>query len=86
MPYDVALAAVEEIRSLLPGGAAMAQFALRWILMEDAVGTVIPGAKNPLQAQANARASALPALDADTMAALRSIYTQRIAPHVHERW
>ncbi|KQV80609.1 aldo/keto reductase [Massilia sp. Root351] len=86
VPYEVALAAVEEIRSLLPGGVAMAQFALRWILMEDAVGTVIPGAKNPLQAQANARASALPALDADAMAALRSIYARRIAPHVHHRW
>ena len=86
VPYDVALAAVEEVRRLLPGGVQMAQFALRWILMEDAVGTVIPGAKNATQAQANARAGALPALDGDTMAALRAIYSQHIAPHVHDRW
>ena len=86
VPYDVALAAVEEVRRLLPGGVQMAQFALRWILMEDAVGTVIPGAKNAAQAQANARAGALPALDGDTMAALRAIYSQHIAPHVHDRW
>ena len=86
VPYDVALAAVEEVRRLLPGGVQMAQFALRWILMEDAVGTVIPGARNAAQAQANARAGALPALDGDTMAALRAIYSQHIAPHVHDRW
>ena len=86
VPYDVALAAVDEIRSLVPGGAAMAQFALRWILMEQAVSTVIPGAKNASQAQANSQASALPALAPETMAALREIYARRIAPYVHHGW
>jgi aryl-alcohol dehydrogenase-like predicted oxidoreductase len=86
VPYEVALAAVEEIRRLVPGDATMAQFALRWILMEDAVSTVIPGAKNASQAQSNARASALPALCADVMSELRRIYAERIAPHVHHLW
>lgn len=86
VPYEVALAAVEDIRRLVPGGATMAQLALRWILVEDAVSTVIPGAKNASQAQANARASALPALSADTMPELRRIYAERIAPHVHHLW
>ena len=86
VPYDVALAAVDEIRSLLPGGMEMAQFALRWILMEEAVSTVIPGAKNASQAHANGRASALPALDGESMSALREIYIRRIAPYVHHNW
>ena len=86
VPYDVALAAVDEIRSLLPGGVEMAQFALRWILMEEAVSTVIPGAKNASQAHANSRASALPALDGEGMSALREIYIRRIAPYVHHNW
>jgi aryl-alcohol dehydrogenase-like predicted oxidoreductase len=86
VPYEVALAAVEEIRRLVPGDATMAQFALRWILMEDAVSTVIPGAKNASQAQSNARASTLPALSADVMSELRRIYAERIAPHVHHLW
>jgi aryl-alcohol dehydrogenase-like predicted oxidoreductase len=86
VPYEVALAAVEEIRRLVPGDAAMAQFALRWILMEDAVSTVIPGAKNAAQAQANARAGALPALSGGTMSELRRLYAERIAPHVHQLW
>jgi aryl-alcohol dehydrogenase-like predicted oxidoreductase len=62
VPYDVALEVVEDIRKLVPANATMAEFALRWILMEDAVSTVIPGARNAAQAQANSRASALPAL------------------------
>jgi aryl-alcohol dehydrogenase-like predicted oxidoreductase len=86
VPYGVALAGVEEIRRLVPGDATMAQFALRWILMEDAVSTVIPGAKNASQAQSNARASTLPALSADVMSELRRIYAERIAPHVHHLW
>lgn len=86
VPYEVALEVVEEIRKLVPANATMAEFALRWILMEDAVSTVIPGARNAAQAQANARASALPAVPAETMDALREIYRNRIAQYVHHSW
>ncbi len=86
VPYDVALAAVEEVRSLVPQGVTMAQFALRWILMEAAVSVVIPGAKTPAQAISNAGADALPPLPAETMQALRDLYARVIAPHVHHRW
>ncbi len=86
VPYDVALEAVEELRPLVPQGATMAEFALRWILMEDAVTVVIPGAKSPAQAQANAKADALAALSPATMEKAREIYTRLIAPHVHASW
>src|SRR3989441_8238757 len=51
--YETGLQAVEELRSLVPQGATMAQFALRWILMFPEVTTAIPGAKNPQQAEDN---------------------------------
>lgn len=86
VPYDVALEVVEEIRRLVPQDFTMADFALRWILMEDAVSTVIPGARNAQQAQANSRASELPSLPPETMAALRDIYVRRIAQYVHHSW
>ena len=86
VPYEVALDVVEEIRRIVPQGLPMADFALRWILMEDAVSTVIPGARNAHQAQANSRASELPALSTDSMAALRDIYVRRIARYVHHSW
>jgi len=86
VPYEVALEAVEAIRPLVPAGTSMAAFALRWILMADAVSVVIPGAKSRVQAEANASASSLSALSTETMRALRSIYDEKIARHVHHRW
>lgn len=86
VPYDVALTAVEEIRALVPPGTTMAQLALRWILMNEAVSVVIPGARNREQAKANAAAGGQPPLSAETMERVDEIYRQFIAPHVHHRW
>jgi aryl-alcohol dehydrogenase-like predicted oxidoreductase len=86
VPYEAGLEAVEDIRRLVPAGAGMAAFALRWILMEEAVTVVIPGARNAEQARANAAAAELAPLSAETMAAAREIYARLIAPHVHQRW
>lgn len=86
VPYETGLAAVELLRPLVSGSATLAQFALKWILMHDAVSVVIPGAKTPEQARANAAASALPALDAGVMEAARAVYDEMIRPHVHASW
>jgi len=86
VPYDVALEAVDEVRALVPEGATMAAMALRWILMANAVSVVIPGAKTPEQAAQNAAADALGPLATDVMTAVREIYEDHIAPHVHHRW
>ncbi|MHC8491416.1 aldo/keto reductase [Thalassospira sp. SM2505] len=86
VPFDVALEAIEEIRRLVPDNITMAQFALRWILMEESVGVVIPGAKNAAQAAANAAASDVAPLSPEVIGELRKIYEQRIAPHVHHLW
>ncbi len=86
VPFDIALQAVEELRPLVPAGTTMAAFALRWILMADAISVVIPGAKNAAQSQANAAADALPPIDDVTMAKAREIYQRLIAPHVAHLW
>src|ERR1700677_3070718 len=80
--YKVALAAVEEIRALLPAGISMSQFALRWILMFDAITCAIPGGKRPSQGADNAGASDLPPLTPEIMAGIRKIYEARIHPLV----
>ena len=85
VPYDVGLQAVEALRKVA-GNTALAAFALRWILMFDAVTVAIPGAKNHEQAAGNASAAALPPLTDAQMAAVRDIYDQLIKPHVHQRW
>ena len=62
VPYETGLQAVEELKSLVPQGATLAQLALRWILMFDGVSTVIPGAKSPAQVEDNSAAADLPPL------------------------
>jgi aryl-alcohol dehydrogenase-like predicted oxidoreductase len=84
--YIKSLEAVERLRPLVPDGATMAQFALRWILMFDAVTCAIPGAKNREQAVDNAQAADLPPLSAETMAQIQTIYEEDIKDQVHQRW
>jgi len=84
--YATGLQAVEELRALVPEGMTMAQFALRWILMFDAVTCAIPGAKRPSQVEDNARASDSPPPDAETMRAVQKIYERRIRALVHHYW
>ncbi len=86
VPLNLALEAVKELRHVLPEGESMAQFALRWILMFDAVSCAIPGAKRPEQVEDNCDASDLPPLSPETLEAVERIYRERIAPHVHQRW
>jgi aryl-alcohol dehydrogenase-like predicted oxidoreductase len=84
--YSLGLEAVEEIRKLVPAGVSMSQFALRWILMFDAVTCAIPGGKRAEQVADNCRASDLPALTPETMAAIQRIYDDKIRPLVQNRW
>jgi aryl-alcohol dehydrogenase-like predicted oxidoreductase len=64
----------------------MPQFALRWILMFEAVTCAIPGAKRPEQVRENASAADLPPLTQETMAATGRIYDELIRQQVHHRW
>ncbi|MFS8101083.1 aldo/keto reductase [Lentzea alba] len=83
VPYEVGLEAVERLRPLVPEGATMAQFALRWIVDQPGVTVVIPGARNVSQAAANSGAAALEPVDGEAVAA---VYDELIRPHVHDRW
>jgi aryl-alcohol dehydrogenase-like predicted oxidoreductase len=84
--YDLGLQAVEEVSHVLPQGTSMSQFALRWILMFDAVSCAIPGGKRPEQVADNCRASDLPQLSDVAMAEVRRIYDEKIRRNVHQRW
>ena len=86
VPYEVGLEAVEKLRPLAPTGTTMAQLALRWILMFDAVTCAIPGAKNEQQARDNVAAASLPPIDDRSMTAVRAVYEEYIQPHVQEQW
>ena len=84
--YNVGLESVEEIRALVPAGVSMSQFALRWILMFDAVTCAIPGGKRAEQVADNCRASDLPPLTNEVMTEVRRVYDAKIRPLVQDRW
>ena len=83
---NAALGAVEGLNAMTPSGFTLTQFALRWILMFDAVTCAIPGAKRPDQVAQNCSASSLPAIDGDVMRSVRVIYDTYIRDLVHHRW
>jgi aryl-alcohol dehydrogenase-like predicted oxidoreductase len=84
--FNAGLEAVERLRGLVPSGVSMSQFALRWILMFDAVTCAIPGGKRPEQVADNCQSSDLPALSDATLTAVREIYDRKILPLVGTRW
>jgi aryl-alcohol dehydrogenase-like predicted oxidoreductase len=84
--FDTGVDAAREFAALLPAGLAPAQAALRWIIQQPGVTTVIPGARNPEQARQNAAAAGLPPLTAGQLRGIEDIYDRRIRARVHDRW
>jgi aryl-alcohol dehydrogenase-like predicted oxidoreductase len=84
--YATGLEVVEDLRTLVPPGASLAQLALRWITMFPAVTCAIPGAKNPAQVAENVAAGQLPPLDAAAMEAVAAIYDRSVRAQVHHLW
>ncbi len=86
VPYELGLQAVRALAPIVPPGVPMSAFALRWILDQPGVTTVIPGARNPAQARANAAAASLPSLTPEQLQAVRDVYDRYVRASVHHRW
>ena len=84
--FEAGLAAVDELRTLLPPGVSLARLALRWILMHEAVSSAIPGGRTPEQVDENVSAADLADLPEPLMHALAQVYQRRLAPQVHGLW
>ena len=85
VPYEVGLEAVEELKRIFPEGE-LAKYALRWILMNDNVSCIIPGASKVSQVDTNVEASDLPPLTSNQMEGVKRIYEKYIKKHVHNLW
>jgi len=84
--FDTGVDAAREFAALAPAGATPAQAALRWVIQQPGVSTVIPGARNPEQAEQNAAAAGLPPFSDAGLAAIADLYDRRIRAQVHDRW
>jgi aryl-alcohol dehydrogenase-like predicted oxidoreductase len=86
VPFEIGVKAARELSELVDDGSTLAQFALRWVIDQPGVSTVIPGARNPEQVAQNVAAAALPPLRAAQRDGVRDVYDRLIREHVHHRW
>jgi aryl-alcohol dehydrogenase-like predicted oxidoreductase len=86
VPFEVGLQAATELKELLGEDQTLAEFALRWVIDQPGVSTVIPGARSRKQAKRNAKAAKADPLTARQLDGVRDVYRRLIAEHVHDRW
>lgn len=86
IPFEQGLEAVEKIKKLFPEHDNLAQIALRWILMNQSVSCVIPGASKTSQIESNIIASGLPGIPSHILDEIQTIYESEIRQHVHHLW
>jgi aryl-alcohol dehydrogenase-like predicted oxidoreductase len=84
--FETGVEAAQEFAALVPENVTPAQAALRWIIQQPGVTTVIPGARNVAQARANSAAADVPPLSDEVLAAIEDLYDRRIRTQVHNRW
>lgn len=82
LPFEMGVELADALKPLVPTGMSLAEMALRWCLDFDAISVIIPGAKNPDYARANARASSLPPLGAELHVKLAAFYEREVAAHI----
>jgi aryl-alcohol dehydrogenase-like predicted oxidoreductase len=86
VPFDIGLAAAREVAEIAGNDIPTAAFALRWVIDQPGVTTVIPGARNVTQVRGNVAAATLAPLTDTQLADLERVYDERIRAHVHDRW
>jgi aryl-alcohol dehydrogenase-like predicted oxidoreductase len=89
VPFEVGVAAARELGALIesdPAQPSLAQFALRWVIDQPGVSTVIPGARNVEQVSQNVAAAGLAPLRSEQLDGVRDVYDRLIRQHVHDRW
>ena len=84
--YETGLAAVEALKAIFPNQANLAPVALKWILMNDAVSCIIPGASKVEQLTSNLQAFSVPDITPVQLAAVQEVYEKYIKNQVHQLW
>ena len=84
--YEAGVDAAHEFAALALPGATAAQTALRWVIQQPGVTTVIPGARHADQARQNSAAAALPPLSQPALDAIENLYDKYFRAQVHSRW
>jgi aryl-alcohol dehydrogenase-like predicted oxidoreductase len=84
--FGAGIEAAREFAAITEGQGTPAQQALRWVIQQPGVTTVIPGARRTDQARQNAEAASLPALSQAELDAIEDLYDKYFRAEVHDRW
>ena len=83
LPFERGVELADRLRDdYLPDGMTMVQLALRWLLDQEAVSSVIAGASRPEQVRANAAVAELASLSKDLHERLRTFYREEVHDHI----
>lgn len=82
---DTAFKALGEYKRIF-GDEQLAAYALRWILMFDAISCVIPGASSEAQVLSNVKAAQLPPFSQEMMDAAAAVYNHFLRQNIHPQW
>lgn len=82
IPFERGVKIISRLRAHVPEGMTMAQMAIRWILDNECVSTVIPGASSSQQAKDNAFVSQLIPLNEDLHRILNNFYLNNVEEYI----
>lgn len=82
LPFEKGVELADGLKPFVPAGLSLGDLALRWCLDYEAVSAIIPGAKSPEQARANARASELERLGLALHVHLEEYYAREVVAHI----
>ncbi|WP_419817034.1 aldo/keto reductase [Glaciibacter flavus] len=84
--WETGLRAAQEFAALVPDGVPTAEAALAWVAQRPGVSVVIPGARSPEQARANAAAGSRAPLGDTFDAGVTDLYDRELRESIHPRW
>ena len=82
LPFETGVELVDQLKRMIPRGIPLSQFAIRWLLDQPAVSTVIAGVTKPAQLIDNVEATKRDPLEPDLVEELRDWYERKVRPEV----
>lgn len=80
LPFEKGVAFAEQLKQMVPSGIPLSQFALRWILDQPAVSTIIAGVTRPDQLRANVDATKREPVEPALVEELAGWYQDMVRP------
>jgi aryl-alcohol dehydrogenase-like predicted oxidoreductase len=82
LPFETGVALADQLKQLAPRGVPLSQFALRWILDQPAVSTIIAGVTRPDQLRSNVDAAGLDPVEPALAEKLKDWYADKVKPAI----